>query len=266
MRVKVNSISINYELYGKEEADVLMFSHSLGTNLLMWDPQVKALRDKYKLICFDTRGHGKSDVPDGPYTLEQLAQDAVGLMDTLGIEKVHWIGLSMGGMIGQAVALNYPERLKSLILCDTAAKVNEEDQPIWQQRIDTALKHGMEALLEPTLERWFTKPFREKNPPEVELIKKLFLSTPVKGFVGCAEAIRKLNYLDRLSEIKLPTLIIVGQEDMGTPVEVAKEMHKRIPNSELIIIPSAAHLSNLEQPEKFNTALVDFLERQLNKN
>ena len=266
MRVKVNSISINYELYGKEEADILMFSHSLGTNLLMWDPQVKVLRDKYKLICFDTRGHGKSDVPDGAYTLEQLAQDAVGLMDTLGIEKVHWIGLSMGGMIGQAVALNYPERLKSLILCDTAAKVNEEDQPIWQQRIDTALKHGMEALLEATLERWFTKPFREKKPPEVELIKKLFVSTPVKGFVGCAEAIRKLNYLDRLPKIKLPTLIIVGQEDMGTPVEVAKEMHKRISNSELVIIPSAAHLSNLEQPEKFNTALIDFLERQLNKN
>ncbi len=112
-----------------------------------------------------------------------------------------------------------------------------------------------------TLERWFTEPFRKKNPPEVQLIKKLFLSTPVKGFVGCAEAIRKLNYLDRLSEIKLPTLIIVGEEDKGTPVEVSKEMHKRIAGSELIIIPSAAHLSNLEQPEKFNTALADFLER-----
>ena len=261
MRVKVNDISINYEVYGKESGEVLMFSHSLGTNLLMWDPQVRRFRDNYKIICLDTRGHGKSDVPDGPYTLEQLAQDAVGLMDTVGIKEVHWIGLSMGGMIGQAVALNYPDRLKSLILCDTAAKVNEEDQPIWQERIEAALKHGMEALLEPTLERWFTKPFREKNPPEVQLIRKLFLSTPVKGFVGCAEAIRRLNYLDRLSEIKLPTLIIVGQEDMGTPVEVAKEMHKRIPNSELVIIPSAAHLSNLEQPERFNQAIADFLEK-----
>ncbi len=260
-RIKVDGIHINYEIYGREEGDVLMFSHSLGTNLLMWDPQVKAFRDRYKIICFDTRGHGKSDVPEGPYTLEEMAKDAIGLLDKLGIEKVHWIGLSMGGMIAQAVALNYPERLKSLILCDTAAKVSEEDQPIWQERIDNALKYGMEALLDATLERWFTEPFRKKNPPEVQLIKKLFLSTPVKGFVGCAEAIRKLNYLDRLSEIKLPTLIIVGEEDKGTPVEVSKEMHKRIAGSELIIIPSAAHLSNLEQPEKFNTALADFLER-----
>ena len=126
-RIKVDGIHINYEIYGREEGDVLMFSHSLGTNLLMWDPQVKAFRDRYKIICFDTRGHGKSDVPEGPYTLEEMAKDAIGLLDKLGIEKVHWIGLSMGGMIAQAVALNYPERLKSLILCDTAAKVSEED-------------------------------------------------------------------------------------------------------------------------------------------
>lgn len=260
MKVKINEIHINYETYGGE-GDVIMFSHSLGTNLLMWEPQVNALRDRYKILCFDTRGHGESDVPDGPYTLEGLAEDAIKLLDILGIEKVHWVGLSMGGMIGQAVALNYPERLKTLILCDTAAKVYEEDQPIWQERIDTALQRGMEPLLEPTLERWFTKPFLEKNPPVVDLIRRLFLSTPVKGFVGCAEAIRKLNYLDRLSEIKLPTLIIVGEEDMGTPVEVSELMHQRISGSELVIIPSAAHLSNLEQPEKFNSTLLDFLNK-----
>ena len=261
MRAKINGININYEIYGREEGDIVMFSHSLGTSLLMWDPQIKALRDRYKILCFDTRGHGDSDVPEGAYTLEELADDAVRLLDVLGIERVHWVGLSMGGMIGQAVALNYPERLKSLILCDTAAKVNEEDQPVWQERIDAVLKDGMKALLQPTLERWFTKPFLEKDPPVVELIRKLFLSTPVKGFVGCAEAIRKLNYLDRLSEIRLPTLIMVGEQDMGTPVEVSKEMHNRIVGSELVIIPSAAHLSNLEQPERFNIALLDFLDK-----
>ena len=200
-------------------------------------------------------------MPEGAYTLEELAEDAMRLLDVLGIERVHWVGLSMGGMIGQAVVLNYPERLKSVILCDTAAKVNEEDQPVWQERIDAVLNDGMKALLQPTLERWFTKPFLEKYPPVVELIRKLFLSTPVKGFVGCAEALRRLNYLDRLSEIKLPTLIMVGEQDMGTPVAVAKEMHNRIAGSELVIIPSAAHLSNLEQPERFNIALLDFLEK-----
>ena len=261
MRARINGININYEIYGREEGDIVMFSHSLGTSLLMWDPQVKALRDRYKILCFDTRGHGDSDVPEGAYTLEELADDAMRLLDVLGIERVHWVGLSMGGMIGQAVALNYPERLKSLILCDTAAKVNEEDQPVWQERIDAVLKDGMKALLQPTLERWFTKPFLEKDPPVVQLIRKLFLSTPVKGFVGCAEAIRKLNYLDRLSEISLPTLIMVGEQDMGTPVEVSKEMHNRIAGSELVIIPSAAHLSNLEQTERFNISLLDFLDR-----
>ncbi len=261
MKAETNGININYEIYGREEGDVIMFSHSLGTNLLMWDPQIKALKDRYKLLCFDTRGHGESDVPDGPYTLEELAKDAVGLLDVLGIKKVHWVGLSMGGMIAQAVALNHPERLKSLILCDTAAKVNDEDQPIWQQRIDAVLEHGMSALLQPTLERWFTPSFLEKDPPVVDLIRKLFLSTPVKGFVGCAEAIRRLNYLDRLSEISLPTLIMVGEQDMGTPVEVSQEMNRRIADSELVIIPSAAHLSNLEQPERFNAALLDFLDK-----
>lgn len=261
MRTKINGISINYEIYGKEKGDIVMFSHSLGTNSLMWDPQIRALRDRYRVLCFDTRGHGESDVPDGPYTLEGLAEDAIRLLDVLGIEKVHWVGLSMGGMIAQAVALNFPKRLKSLMLCDTAAKVSDEDQPIWQERIDAALKHGMEALVEPTLERWFTKPFLEKNPPVVNLIRKLFLATPVKGFVGCAEAIRQLDYLDRLSEIKVPTLIMVGEKDMGTPVEVSKEMHKRIAGSELVVIPSAAHLSNLEQPERFNAAILDFLDR-----
>ncbi len=262
MRTEIkNGIHLNYEIYGREEGEVILFSHSLGTSILMWDPQIKTLRDKYKILCFDTRGHGNSDVPEPPYTLEALAEDVIGLLDALGIDKVNWVGLSMGGMIGQAVALNYPERLKSLILCDTAAKVNDEDQPIWQQRINTALTEGMKPLLQPTLERWFTGPFLKKNPPIVELIKKLFLSTPVKGFVGCAEAIRKLNYLDRLSRIKIPTLIMVGEQDMGTPVEISKEMHKRINGSDLVIIPSAAHLSNLEQPNRFNTALLDFLEK-----
>ncbi len=260
MRIKVNGVHINYEKYG-EKGDYVLFSHSLGTNLNMWKPQIEALKDRFRLILFDTRGHGESDVPDGPYTLEELAKDAKGLLDKLGIEKVHWVGLSMGGMIGQAFALMWQERLKSLILCDTAARIKDEDQPIWQQRIDTALKEGMQALLQPTLERWFTKPFLEKNPPEVQLIRELFLKTPVKGFVGCAEAIRRLNYLDRLSEITVPTLIIVGEKDPGTPVECSKEIHQKIKGSELVIIPSAAHLSNLEQAEKFNSALISFLEK-----
>jgi 3-oxoadipate enol-lactonase len=191
--------------------------------------------------------------------LEQLGDDAVALMDTLGIDKVHWVGLSMGGMIGQSIALNHPDRLRSLVLCDTAATVSEEDQPVWQERIDTARDNGLEPLLQGTLERWFTPPFLSQNPPEVERIRKQYLATPVSGFIGCSEAIRRLNYLDRLHEINMPTLIIVGREDMGTPVALSEAMHERISNSRLVVIPFAAHLSNVEQPEAFTAALIDFL-------
>jgi 3-oxoadipate enol-lactonase len=168
----------------------------------------------------------------------------------------------MGGMIGQCLALNYPHRLKSLVLCDTASVIPSDAQPIWQERIDKARKKGMEALLEETMERWFTPAFLTKNSQMLALIQKQFLATPVSGYIGCAEAIRKLNYLDRLSEIKMPTLIMVGEDDPATPVSASVAMHERISNSKLVILPSAHHLSNVEQTEAFNTALLTFLKNQ----
>ena len=199
-----------------------------------------------------------SDAPSGAYTLELLGNDAIGLLDALNINKVHFVGLSMGGMIGQGLALNYSHRLKSLALCDTASIVPAEAQPIWQERIDKARKKGMDALLEETMERWFTPSFLTQNSKMLALIRKQFLATPASGYIGCAEAIRKLNYLDRLSLIKMPTLIMVGEEDPGTPVSASEAMHERISNSKLVILPSARHLSNVEQTEAFNTTLVNF--------
>jgi 3-oxoadipate enol-lactonase len=188
-----------------------------------------------------------------------LGDDAVGLLDKLGIGVVHWVGLSMGGMIGQRLALNYPERLLSLALCDTAAIMPKEAQPIWRERIDVARQKGMQALAQSTLERWFTPPYLGQNPPAVELIRKHFLTTPVTGYIGCSEAIRGLNDLERLSELTTPTLIIVGEEDPGTPVAASEAMHERIRDSRLVVLPSAAHLSNVEQPDAFNSALIEFL-------
>ena len=260
MKIKANGIYINYELSGQNGANTVMLSHSLGSDLTMWSAQMEPLENIFRVLRFDTRGHGKSDAPQGKYTLEQLGDDAVALMDALGIEKAHWVGISMGGMIGQSIALNHPDRLMSLVLCDTAAIVSEEDQPVWQDRIDTARNKGLEPLLQGTLERWFTAPFLSQNPPAVEQIREQYLATPVSGFIGCSEAIRRLNYIDRLHEIHMPTLIMVGKEDLGTPVTLSRAMHERISNSRLVVIPSAAHLSNVEQPEAFTAALIDFLE------
>lgn len=262
MQIKANGIQMNYELSGKKGALVVVLSHSLNSSLLMWYPQMDVLNLYFQVLLYDIRGHGDSDTPLGAYTLELLGNDAIGLLDALNINQVHFIGLSMGGMIGQCLALNYPHRLKSLVLCDTASVIPSDAQPIWQERIDKARKKGMEALLEETMERWFTPAFLTKNSQMLALIQKQFLATPVSGYIGCAEAIRKLNYLDRLSEIKMPTLIMVGEDDPATPVSASVAMHERISNSKLVILPSARHLSNVEQTEAFNTALLTFLKNQ----
>lgn len=259
MLIKANGIQMNYELSGKKEASVVMLSHSLGSSLLMWNPQMRALEPHFQVLRYDIRGHGKSEAPPGAYTLERLGEDAVALLDALGIDQVHWIGLSMGGMIGQSVALNYPRRLRSLVLCDTAATIAPEAQPIWQERIDAVREKGVASQLEPTLERWFTPSFLKLNPYMLGVIRKEFLATPAKGYLGCIYAIRKLNYLNRLSEIEMPTLIMVGEDDPGTPVSASEAMHQRIANSRLVIIQSARHLSNVEQPEAFNANLLTFL-------
>jgi len=259
MQIKANGIRMNYELSGKKGAPAVVLSHSLACNLLMWNPQMDALSPYFHVLRYDTRGHGATDAPSGSYTLELLAEDVIGLLDALGMDRVHFVGLSMGGMIGQCLALNHPHRLKSLVLCDTASIIPAEAQPVWQERSDKVRKKGMEALSEETMERWFTPAFLRQNPPMVKLIREQILATSVAGYIGCTEAIRRLNYLDRISGIKIPTLIMVGEDDPGTPVSASEAMHERITGSKLVILPSARHLSNVEQTDPFNGALLKFL-------
>ncbi len=261
MFIKANGIRMNYELSGKKGAAVVVFSHSLGSSLEMWHPQIAILEPQYQVLRYDMRGHGKTDVSTSPYSLELLAEDVVGLLDALGIEKAHFVGLSIGGMIGQCLGLNHGNRLRSLVLCDTRSRAPREGDQAVQERIETARKKGLGVLFEPTIERWFTPSFIQKNPPSLGIIRKEFLATPAEGYIGCSEALRRLDYLDRLSAIRLPTLIMVGEEDPGTPVAASKEIHDRIAGSQLVIILSARHLSNVEQPGIFNKALLDFLSR-----
>ena len=259
MKIETNGIQINYELSGKTDAPMVVLSHSLACSMLMWDSQLELLEAQFRVLRFDTRGHGCSDAPQGSYTLQQLIDDAIGLLDGLGIDRVHWVGLSMGGMIGQGIALHHSSRLESLVLADTAAIIPDEAQPVWQERIDAVRKQGMHAVAESTLERWFTPNYLEQNPPEIEPIRQQILATPVAGYIGCSEAIRRLNYLDQLSAIQIPTLIMVGADDPGTPVAASEAMHAKIKDSKLVVIPDAAHLSNIEQTQIFNENLIAFL-------
>ncbi len=259
MKIRANGINMNFELSGKKDAPVVVLSHSLASSLAMWDAQVEAFEPHYRVLRYDTRGHGGTDAPSGKYTLDMLGDDAVCLLDALGIDRVHWVGLSMGGMIGQCLALHHADHLHSLALCDTAAIMPDENQPVWQEHIDTARSRGLQGLMQSTMERWFTAPYLDKNPSTVQRIRRQFLDTPVEGYIGCSEAIRALNYLEQLSRISTSTLIMVGEQDPGTPVAASEAMHERIPDSRLVVLPSAAHLSNVEQSEAFNNTLMEFL-------
>ena len=259
MKIKANGIEINYQIDG--DGPVVTFSHSLACNLSMWDEQAAALRRNFKVVRFDTRGHGRSDAPAGEYTLDMLAYDVHGLLQGLGIDRCHWIGLSMGGMIGQAFALKFPGVFTSMVLADTTSRYAPEALPLWQGRIKTAQDKGMEPLVEPTLARWFTEPFRKSHPEVTARVSAMIRGTPVAGYVGCCHAIPKINLTQRLKEIACPSLVVVGEQDAGTPVEMAREIHAAMPGSELVIIPSASHLSNMEQPAAFTRALATFLNK-----
>jgi 3-oxoadipate enol-lactonase len=227
----------------------------------MWDPQMPVLTKKFKVLRFDTRGHGQSSAPAGEYTLDQLADDVKGLLDALKIKQTHWAGLSMGGMIGQAFALKYPGVFQSMVLADTTSRRPPDAAKMWGDRIKTAREKGMDALVESTLARWFTEPCRNSRKDVMQRIGDGIRRTPVAGFVGCCHAISKVDYLDRLKEIKCPALIMVGEHDHGTPPEAARVIQQNLPGSELKIIPAAAHLSNIEQEQVFNESMIGFLNR-----
>ena len=259
MKVKANGIDINYEIEGS--GPWLTMSHSLACDLHMWDPQMPVLTKKFKVLRYDTRGHGQSSAPAGEYTLEQLADDVRGLLTALKIRQTHWAGLSMGGMIGQAFALKYPGVFQSMVLADTTSRRPPDAAKMWGDRIQTAREKGMGALVESTLGRWFTEPYRNARKDVMERIGSGIRNTPVAGFIGCCHAISRVDFLDRLKEIQCPALVMVGEHDHGTPPEAARVIQQNLKGSELKIIPSAAHLSNIEQTQVFNDAMMGFLNR-----
>lgn len=258
MKIKTNGIETNYVIEGK--GPWLTMSHSLAADLTMWDEQAKLLSDRFKVLRYDTRGHGHSSAPPGPYTLDLLAEDLKALFAALDIKQTHWVGLSMGGMIGETFALKHPGFFQSMVLADTTSRRPPNADQMWGERVKIAEDKGMGALVESTLARWFTEPFKQSRKDVMDRIGAGIRNTPVPGFVGCCHAISKIDVLDRLKEIKCPALVIVGDQDHGTPPEMARAIQANLPGSRLVVIPSAAHLSNIEQPKAFNDALVSFLD------
>jgi 3-oxoadipate enol-lactonase len=255
--IEVNGARINYQIDGAENAPPLVLSNSLGTNLHMWDKQVPSLAKRFRVIRYDTRGHGKSEVTTGPYTFRQLGEDALALLDGLKLPKVRFCGLSMGGMIGMWLARHAPSRVEQLVLCNTAAKFGVPDG--WNQRIAGVTVSGMKAIGDATMERWFTQPFREKAAGEIREMKAMLESCSPQGYAANCAAIRDVDQRFPISEITAPTLVIGGRHDPATPFAAAELIASRIPGAKLVAL-EAAHISNVEQPEAFTKALDGFLE------
>jgi 3-oxoadipate enol-lactonase len=259
MKVQANGIDIHCEIEG--EGPWVVLTHALACDLGMWDEQVPVLRDRFRVLRFDTRGHGASSVPPAPYTFEQLTEDIHGLFSALGIEQAHLVGISLGGMVAQEFALAHPRSVASLVLCDTTSQYPDGTEKIWQERIATVRAGGMAPLVEATLERWFTPPFRAARPDVMARIGAMIRTTPEVGYTGCGAAVPTISTTSRLGAIGCPTLVVVGEHDAGTPPAMAETIQRGIPGADLRVIQSASHLCNIEQPEAFNAILLRFLTR-----
>ena len=256
--IEANGITLHYRFDGPENGPVVVMSNSLSTTLAMWDWQLSALTDRYRVLRWDKRGHGRSSVTPPPYDLPTLVDDVRGLMLALNVERAHYVGLSTGGVIGQLLAVRHPGMIHSLVLCDTSSYVPPE---VWDSRIQNARENGMAAVAQVSLKRWFTDDFRERHPEEVDIFRRMIEATPVDGFVGCASALKQRMLTPLLHTITAPTLVIVGAQDTGTPVSHSEIIHKQIAGSELVVLEDAAHISNVAQPAAFNQVLRGFLDR-----
>ncbi len=245
---------------GDASLPAVVFSNSLASNHRMWDAQLSCLLPRFRVIRYDTRGHGGSEAPETAYSMADLGRDCLAVLDHFGVEKAHFVGLSLGGMTGQWLGAEASDRILSLTLCDTAS---EMPSGVWDERIAQVRDQGMASVVEGTLARWFTPAFAERAPDELQRVREMIAATPLAGFVGCACAIRDMALTPLLARIALPTCVIVGAEDPSTPPSVAEALHRAIAGSELHILPESAHLPNIEQAERFNRVMQDFLHRQI---
>ena len=254
--MKIGGETFNVEVEGPENAPVLMISNSLGSNLHMWDDQIPALSKHFRVVRYDSRGHGLSAAPAGPYSLEQLGKDALAILDALGVKKAHWMGLSKGGAVGQWLLLNAPDRIERAVLANTAAQFGTADT--WNDRLRTLRELGLQGMVDAVIDRWFTKEFQDKAPEAIARIKAAFEKTPADGYAACMAALRDIDLRDAIRNIRNQVLVIIGKNDPATPPEAGKAIAAAIPGARLVEL-DAAHLSNIEAADEFNKAVIDFL-------
>jgi 3-oxoadipate enol-lactonase len=259
-------IDIYYETHGAIDdsaRDWIVFAHSLACSCSMWRGQIDNFAARYRVLVFDTRGHGRSTAP-GPglngahYSFDDLVDDTDSLLTALSIRNPHFVGLSMGGMLVQAFALKHPGKLRSLTIADSVSEWPPETADLFAGRVEQARKDGMQAVVEGSLGRWFTPPFRKSNPAEVAAIARVIEETPIDGYAGCCYSIPRINFTTQLKQVAAPILVMVGREDPATTLAMSQQIHAAAPGSSLAVIDRAAHLSNIEQPAAFNAAIHKF--------
>ena len=260
---QINGHRLSFAAVGPEAAPAVVLSHALATKAEVWGYQLPLLRQRFRVILYDVRGHGESEASGDSYSLEELANDVVKLLDYLSIERAAVVGLSLGGMIGQVFALTASERLSALVLCSTASEVTEAMQTNFDLRVEAVRLKGLESQIGPTLARWFSHEFLQSAPRTTAWIADLIRSTSPDGFIGCCRALQKLNVIERLKQIRVPTLLIPGENDQAFPPSAAESIRKRIDGSRLEVLKGAAHLGNVEQVHGFNEVLLPFLAQHL---
>ena len=265
-QIDLQDVTLNYTLTGTSpgasNASVLMFSNSLGTNLTMWEPQLEFLEPHYRILRYDMRGHGLSSVPPGPYTVTQLGNDVIDLLNALNIKRVHFCGLSIGGIIGQWLGINAASRLNKLILCNTAAKIGTTET--WNKRIAEVTNDGISSIADGVVQRWFTPGFPADHASVVSRMKQMLLATNPAGYLASCAALRDNDLRGAISAIHTPVCVIAGNQDPVTTVADAQFIKDRIPGAQLTVLP-AAHISNAEVPELFSTTVLDFIAKDVHQ-
>ncbi len=261
MHIEANGVRFHYEVAGPDDAPWVTLSHALANNLTLWDDVAASLSKRYRVLRYDHRGHGDTEAVPGPYSFPMLIEDVIGIWDALNVDRSHWVGLSIGGMIGYGLAIEHPQRLLSLVACDSRPDAPPDYQAYFQSRIDKAREKGMEGVVESTIERWFTPETREQGPPALDKVRQMIRTTNPIGHEGCCEALKTLSFGPRLHEISVPTLILGGAKDKGAPPEVLAEAAAKIGGAEHVVIPNAGHITALENPDAFLAALQTFLSK-----
>lgn len=254
--VKIANAVHHYVIEGAKEKPVLVFSNSLGSDLRIWDGVASLLVDHFRILRYDKRGHGLSDAPEPPYSIGELAQDVIGVMDALDTKAAVVCGISVGGLIAQRLALADPDRVRALVLCDTGARIGSVAS--WEERITTVRTHGLEAWVGPSMERWFTTQFRNNRPADVSGYANMLRRTTVTGYLGTCAALRDADFSGEVARISRPALVLCGAQDVATPPELGRELGRLIAGAEFGLIDDAAHLPCIEKPEPLVDRMLKF--------